>query len=529
MHKALYRTWRPATFDEVVGQEHITTTLKNEIASGRPAHAYLLIGSRGTGKTTCARILAKAVNCQNPTQGNPCTMCDICTGVDNGSMVDIVEIDAASNNGVDNIRQLREEATFLPNITKYRVYIIDEVHMLSPSAFNALLKILEEPPSHVIFVLATTEAHKVPATILSRCQRFDFRRIDSEVITKRLCEVAGAEGFELSTEAGLLIARMADGGMRDALSILDLCASYNRDISVQTVSTATGLVQQDYLFALCDAANKRDLGRFWEQMSGVGGQHVEYDRLCEQLLSHYRNLMVAKSSKNPDELIICLPEVLTRYKEQAQECRMEDILAAMNILQRTLVAMTRTPHRKTELEMAAVQLCHPEISQPIVSTPQARVAPKAQADTTTPQPPQPTTATAEPVEIPTPKTPAISATQTAPTTPPVLFERWAQVMELLSGLNPALCGFLGGSSAYVQGGRILIDCKNKMFLELVRTNEQAKNDLKQAIEQVSGQAMAIGPYHAEQPTTQADTQPTQSPLDAMLNQARQAGIPIETK
>ncbi len=510
MHKALYRTWRPGTFDEVVGQEHITTTLKNEIALGRPAHAYLLIGSRGTGKTTCARILAKAVNCTDLNGGNPCGECQNCVGIDNGSLVDVVEIDAASNNGVDNIRQLREEATFLPNVAKYRVYIIDEVHMLSPSAFNALLKILEEPPAHVIFVLATTEAHKVPATILSRCQRFDFRRIGSDVIADRLGAVAQGEGFGLSDEAALLIARMADGGMRDGLSILDLCASYNRDITVETVSEATGLVEQDYLFTLCDAANKRDLAGFWEQMSQAGGRYVEYDRLCEQLLGHYRNLMVAKSTDRPDELIICLPEVLQRYKEQAADCTIEGILSAMTLLQRTLTAMTRTPHRKTEMEMAAVGLCHPEVTKPReVSAP----------------PKQPVQRPAQMPKKEAAHTPAPTAqASTAPITP---FEQWPQVIDLLSSSNPALCGFLGGSTAYIQGNRVLIDCKNSMFLELVRNNEQAREHLKQAIEQVSGQAMAIGPYRVEE--TQKATTEGESPLDAMLKNAKQADIPVKTK
>ncbi|MBP0962679.1 MAG: DNA polymerase III subunit gamma/tau, partial [Oscillospiraceae bacterium] len=292
MHQALYRIWRPGIFDDVVGQEHITTTLKNEIAAGRPAHAYLFIGSRGTGKTTCARIVAKAVSCLNAQNGNPCGECEMCRGIDNGSLVDVVEIDAASNNGVDNIRDLREEANFLPNAAKYRVYIIDEVHMLSVSAFNALLKILEEPPSHVLFVLATTEVHKVPATILSRCQRFDFRRIDSGVIAGRLQQVAEGEGFRLEEEAAMLIARMADGGMRDALSIMDLCSSYNRDITVDTVSQATGLVAQDYLFKLAEAAHACNTGEFLELVGQAGQSYVEYDRLCEQLIGHYRNLMV---------------------------------------------------------------------------------------------------------------------------------------------------------------------------------------------------------------------------------------------
>ena len=241
MYQALYRKWRPRTFEEVVGQEHITTTLKNEMIQGKPpAHAYLLMGSRGTGKTTCAKLIAKAVNCRNPVDGSPCGQCDCCRGVDNGSLVDVVEIDAASNNGVDNIRDLREEAVFLPNIAKYRVYIIDEAHMLSVGAVNALLKIMEEPPEHVIFILATTEVHKIPATIQSRCQRFDFKRIAPEVIRDRLLFIAGQEDMTLTEEAAALIARIADGGMRDALSLLDLCWAHAHDITVETVSEAAG-------------------------------------------------------------------------------------------------------------------------------------------------------------------------------------------------------------------------------------------------------------------------------------------------
>ena len=254
MYQALYRKWRPRTFEEVVGQEHITTTLKNEMIQGKPAHAYLLMGSRGTGKTTCAKLIAKAVNCRNPVDGSPCGQCDCCRGVDNGSLVDVVEIDAASNNGVDNIRDLREEAVFLPNIAKYRVYIIDEAHMLSVGAVNALLKIMEEPPEHVIFILATTEVHKIPATIQSRCQRFDFKRIAPEVIRDRLLFIAGQEDMTLTEEAAALIARIADGGMRDALSLLDLCWAHAHDITVETVSEAAGLVGQDYLFEIADAA-----------------------------------------------------------------------------------------------------------------------------------------------------------------------------------------------------------------------------------------------------------------------------------
>ena len=223
MYQALYRKWRPQTFDEVIGQKHITETLKNQVKTGRLSHAYIFIGTRGTGKTTCARILAKAVNCEHPVNGNPCGKCPACLGISQGSVMDVVELDAASNNGVDNVRALREEAVFSPADVKKRVYIIDEVHMLSTSAFNALLKILEEPPEHLMFILATTELHKVPATILSRCQRHIFHRIDTPVIADYLMEIAKKEGFKLSLQASELIARLSDGGVRDALSLLDQC------------------------------------------------------------------------------------------------------------------------------------------------------------------------------------------------------------------------------------------------------------------------------------------------------------------
>ena len=223
MYQALYRKWRPQTFDEVVGQRHITETLKNQVRTGRLSHAYLFIGTRGTGKTTCARILAKAVNCEHPVDGNPCGVCPACRGISEGSVLDVVELDAASNNGVDNVRALREEAVFTPASVRKRVYIIDEVHMLSTSAFNALLKILEEPPEHLMFILATTELQKVPATILSRCQRHSFRRIDTPELADYIEYIASQERFSLSADAAELIARLADGGVRDALSLLDQC------------------------------------------------------------------------------------------------------------------------------------------------------------------------------------------------------------------------------------------------------------------------------------------------------------------
>ena len=257
MYQALYRKWRPKTFDEVIGQPHITETLKNQIITGRLSHAYLFIGTRGTGKTTCAKILAKALNCEHPENGNPCCKCPACLGIDDGSVLDVVEIDAASNNGVDNVRQLRDEAVFSPVSVKKRVYIIDEVHMLSTAAFNALLKILEEPPEHLCFILATTELNKVPATILSRCQRHSFKRLDARLIAAHLEHVAQCEGLELEKSAAELIAGLAEGGMRDALSLLDQCSG-QAHISVDTVYSCMGLTGNRRTAKLLDMTIKRD-------------------------------------------------------------------------------------------------------------------------------------------------------------------------------------------------------------------------------------------------------------------------------
>ena len=261
MYRVLYRKWRPQTFSDVAGQPHITETLSNEVRENRLAHAYLFTGSRGTGKTSCAKILSKAINCLSPVNGNPCNCCEICKGIDNGSVLDVVEIDAASNRGIDDIRALREESAFTPAQAKYRVYIIDEVHMLTIEAFNALLKTLEEPPEHIVFILATTEVQKLPSTILSRCQRFDFRRISVESIVDRLKFVASNENVVIDDSAAVLIARIADGGMRDALSIFDRCLSISENVTTEVVSDAAGIMSKDYLFALSDAFRTKDTSK----------------------------------------------------------------------------------------------------------------------------------------------------------------------------------------------------------------------------------------------------------------------------
>ncbi len=281
MYQMLYRKWRPQSFSEVYGQPMITAALKNELKTGRIAHAYLFTGSRGTGKTSCAKILSKAVNCLNPQDGDPCNQCDICRGIDDGMILDVVDIDAASNNGVDNIRDLREEVNITPAVARYRVYIIDEVHMLSLPAFNALLKTLEEPPAHVIFVLATTEVHKLPATILSRCQRFDFGRIPPEDISERIKYIAQQEQFTITDEAALFVARISDGSMRDALSLIDQCVSQESELTADTVAKAAGLAGRDYLFELSLAVRTGDSGAALAIIGRLYNASLDMERLSQ--------------------------------------------------------------------------------------------------------------------------------------------------------------------------------------------------------------------------------------------------------
>ena len=293
MYRALYRKWRPQRFEDVVGQRAIVAALKNQVAAGRVGHAYLFTGVRGTGKTTCAKIFAKAVNCLHPTNGDPCCSCPVCRGIDDGSILDVVEMDAASNNGVDDIRDLRDETAYTPSTCSYKVYIIDEVHMLSTAAFNALLKTLEEPPAHVIFILATTEIQKVPATIRSRCQRYDFTRISPEDIAGRVAQVAAAEQLSLTEGAAGLIARLADGALRDALSILDTCAGVTDKIDEAAVRRMAGVTDRSYLFRMSDAIAAQDAPAALAELAALRQQSVDVKRLTEELIAHYRSLMLA--------------------------------------------------------------------------------------------------------------------------------------------------------------------------------------------------------------------------------------------
>ena len=359
MYLALYRKYRPLTFDDVISQEHITTTLKNQLKNGQTSHAYLFTGSRGTGKTTCAKILAKAINCLDRKDGNPCLECDACKAVAEETP-DVVEIDAASNTGVDNVRALKEEAVYTPLACKYKVYIIDEVHMLSTAAFNALLKLIEEPPPHVVFIFATTELHKVPATILSRCQRFDFRRIDIEDSKKRLLEIAEKEGMTLDDEAAFLISRISDGGMRDALSLLDQCFAASSHVTEETVRSCAGVSGTDHLFAIADAVIDRRTTDAITILDGLVQRSKSAARLIEELISHYRILMLLKAGAQRSVLRISAEEE-QKYLRQNEKYSMESILRAISILSDALSGKNRTRNEQLNCEMCFVRLCTPAL------------------------------------------------------------------------------------------------------------------------------------------------------------------------
>ncbi len=356
MYKALYRKYRPLVFSDVVGQEHITTTLKRQVERGSVSHAYLFTGSRGTGKTTCAKILARAVNCLEPVDGNPCGKCKNCIGILNDSVPDVVEIDAASNNGVDHIRDLRDRIVFAPAQAKYRVYIIDEVHMLSAAASNALLKTLEEPPEHAVFILATTEVQSLLPTILSRCQRFDFKRIEPEVIANRLKFVANSEQFALSDGAAELIAELADGGMRDALSILDLCTAAGNDITEELVNSVCGRASEEYLFTLCGELLQNDTAAALETVARLHADSVDMGRLCRELCDFWRKIMLICAGVEPKAAVGSTENTAKKYAEFAKNLGAATALRFLKVFEKAYSEMD-SGLRRSVLEMAIIKLC----------------------------------------------------------------------------------------------------------------------------------------------------------------------------
>ena len=372
MYQALYRKWRPQSFDDVVGQSQVTDTLKSQMKNGRLSHAYLFIGTRGTGKTTCARILAKAVNCEAPENGNPCNRCKSCRGIDEGSVPDVVELDAASNNGVDNVRALRDEAIFSPAMAKKRVYIIDEVHMLSTAAFNALLKILEEPPEHLLFILATTELQKVPATILSRCQRHSFRRIEPELLAEQICYVAGQEGMTIVPEAAELLARLADGSMRDGLSLLDQCAG-DGNITLDSVLSSMGLVGNLRIEELLNAISSQDTESALYVFEGLWNEGKAPASLLSELAALLRDVLMLKVAPRGGSGLISAGFARQSLEAFSSRLRNDWLLFSINTLQTYLSSLRDGRDPRTVAELCLISLCEPELREG-AETLQLRVA-----------------------------------------------------------------------------------------------------------------------------------------------------------
>ena len=431
MYRALYRKWRPQRFEDVVGQRAIVTALKNQITANRVGHAYLFTGVRGTGKTTCAKIFAKAVNCLHPVNGDPCGECEICKGIDNGSILDVVEMDAASNNGVDDIRDLRDETAYTPSACKYKVYIIDEVHMLSTAAFNALLKTLEEPPAHVIFILATTEIQKVPATILSRCQRYDFTRIGPEDIARRVEYIAGEEKLELTQDGAELIARLADGALRDALSILDTCAGVTAKIDADVVRRMAGVTDRSYLFRISDALEAQDGAAALAQLAQLRQQSVDVKRLTEELIAHYRALMLAALPGGQALLSGVSPEEEAQYLEKGPQLGQRDAIRAIRTLGNALEHMTRGSDQRIELELALFSLSEPPQQMQAAPVQTVQAAPARTQTTPAVQPFAAAPVTVQPfVSTPAPQQPAAPVQETPQPAAPAEPEKPAPAEEL---------------------------------------------------------------------------------------------------
>lgn len=556
MYRVLYRKWRPAVFTDVSGQEHITSTLQNEVSSGRLNHAYLFTGSRGTGKTTCAKILAKAVNCLNPQNGNPCGECEICKGIDDGSILDIVEMDAASNRKIDDIRQIIDEVQFKPAKCKYRVYIVDEVHMLTPEAFNALLKTLEEPPEHVIFILATTEVHKLPQTIRSRCQRFDFHRIPPKAIADRVEYVVSQENAEITESAALMLASVADGALRDALSLLDSCLAVSSHIDEEVVRNAAGLVSKTYLFELAAAIINKNPTRSLEIIDRLYSESKDMARLCDELVEHFRALMLIKTIKNPRDILIMSDDEFEQAVTQSDYLSLADIVFYMDVLSRAYQRMGRGTGDRTELEMALVKLSATELdgtvealtarvtalekavkrgitvnyAQPAQQSAQAEAAQSASVPNTQ-------TEVEEPFANPEPEHKKAPVAKPAPEVKPVAqrasvnldelydnavpFARWVEVVDSLKSVSRSIAAAFAGSTAYESGNYLLIDTNNELAFDLLRQNGR-RAEIKQTLLELTGKNYSLGPYKRSTPKKVEKT----DPLNSLVQSLEGSGVEI---
>lgn len=556
MYRVLYRKWRPAVFTDVSGQEHITSTLQNEVSSGRLNHAYLFTGSRGTGKTTCAKILAKAVNCLNPQNGNPCGECEICKGIDDGSILDIVEMDAASNRKIDDIRQIIDEVQFKPAKCKYRVYIVDEVHMLTTEAFNALLKTLEEPPEHVIFILATTEVHKLPQTIRSRCQRFDFHRIPPKAIADRVEYVVSQENAEITESAALMLASVADGALRDALSLLDSCLAVSSHIDEEVVRNAAGLVSKTYLFELATAIINKNPTRSLEIIDRLYSESKDMARLCDELVEHFRALMLIKTIKNPRDILIMSDDEFEQAVTQSDYLSLADIVFYMDVLSRAYQRMGRGTGDRTELEMALVKLSAAELdgtvealtarvtalekavkreitvnyAQPAQQSVQAETVQSASVPNTQNE-------VEEPFAKPEPEHKKAPVAKPAPEVKPVAqrasvnldelydnavpFARWVEVVDSLKSVSRSIAAAFAGSTAYESGNYLLIDTNNELAFDLLRQNGR-RAEIKQTLLELTGKNYSLGPYKRSTPKKVEKT----DPLNSLVQSLEGSGVEL---
>ena len=518
------------SFDDVVSQPHITTTLKNQIKTGKTAHAYLFTGSRGTGKTTCARIFAKAVNCENLHDGEPCLDCRICKAADNGTLADIIEIDAASNSKVDDIRELREGVVYTPEMCKYKVYIIDEVHMLSAGAFNALLKTMEEPPEHVKFILATTEIHKVPATIVSRCQHFDFHRIRTEDIVERLSFIASQEGFTLEKDAAEMIARLSDGGMRDALSLLDQCVAFDDHITLDVVSGASGIAGRDYLFDILDSIADKDAASALKVVDKLYGMSKDLKVLAGELLVQMRNVMLVKTIDDCSDLVICLPDEFERLKTIAGKLKIEEILRDISVLQECSERFARCTSKRIELEMTIVKLCssaavsrtrgeEPKAVQNAESSAllkriaslEERLSKGAAAVSVQAE-------AAEPKKEYDPELTVLNQNNDGPV------KQWNDIVDKIREKIPAVGSFLKGSVAFIKGKELYLIVQSDIYLKKFKASQDA-SVINEVLMQTYGQTFNIKVKSAKK----AAPDDAEDPTNQLLAKAKENGIEVEIK
>ncbi len=481
MHQALYRKWRPRTFDEVSGQEQVTSILKYECQTGRFSHAYLFCGSRGTGKTSCAKILAKAVNCEHPTAAGPCGVCAACRAIDSGAATDVLEMDAASNNGVDDIRDIRDEVVYTPSELKYRVYIIDEVHMLSASAFNALLKTLEEPPEHVIFILATTELQKLPATIVSRCQRFEFRRISTADLAARLMFIASHEDITLDPDAARLIARQAQGGMRDAISLLELCAGSRLPITPALVTDTVGTMGREGMCRIVTAIADHDHDTLFSAVDGMVKSSKDLSVFWQELISYYRDMLVVRTTRTAAAYLDLTDAEQTALQTVAARFTKEAMLYQLGIMEDALFAMQRAyAIKRTVAEVALTRMCDPALDTspeamlarlsrleeqmvtgiPVVQTVPVSAAQNDQPPVTSAVPPADQSAPAGPDKVKASPADAPASPQTnPPTTPQADSKRvlrplrcYTEVVERVAGSDRQSASFLKMAKAFITDG-----------------------------------------------------------------------------